>query len=153
MLCGVPTPIVHPINKVCAVSPPPNICFPPPQLHSINKVCAVSPPPWICFPHPKCTSSRKYVRCPLSQYMLPHSGQLGTQAQLEFLQVHKVVIFSDRTGRPTYHLDVRLAMKLVFDECLVLSMLCVVPNPIVPPMQCAVSSLPVYIFLCSLPTP
>ena len=79
-------------------------------------------------------------------------AELGTQAQLEFLQVltcklgHKVVIFSDRTGRPTYHLDVRLAMKLVFEECLVLSMLCVVPNPIVPPIKkvCA---------MCGLPTP
>ena len=34
MLCGVPTPIVPLINKVCAVSPPPSIRF----------FCAVSPP-------------------------------------------------------------------------------------------------------------
>ena len=86
-------------------------------------------------------------------------AQLGTQAQLRFLQVptcklgHKVVIFSDRPGRPPDHLDVRLAMKLVFDKCLVLSMLCVVPNPIVPPIKkvCAVSPLPVYIF-CTFTT-
>ena len=43
MLCGVPTPNVSPINKVCAVSPPALICFFPTQL----------------FPQ-----SRKYVRCP-----------------------------------------------------------------------------------------
>ena len=45
MLCGVPTPIVPPINKVCAVSPPIFLC------------CAVSPPHVLLL-------STKYVRCP-----------------------------------------------------------------------------------------
>ena len=75
-------------------------------------------------------------------------AQLGTQAQLEFLQVltcklgNKVIIFFDRTDRPPDHLDVTLAMKLDFDECL--SMMCVVPNPILPrgPHQESMCSVP-----------
>ena len=44
MLCGVPTPIVPPINNLCAVSPPPSIYFLPPQLcPPIKKVYAVFP--------------------------------------------------------------------------------------------------------------
>ena len=59
-----------------------------------------------------------------------------------------MVIFSDKTGKPPDHLDVRLARKLEFDRCLVLSMSCGVPTPIVPPINkvCAVPPLPVYVF-------
>ena len=38
-LCSVPTLIVHPIKKICVVSPPPSKCF----------FCAVSPP--VPLPH------------------------------------------------------------------------------------------------------
>ena len=66
MLCGVPTPIVPPINKVCAVSPlpffyvvwcPHPMCYPRQQSmcsvppSSIRFFCAVSPHPNVVFFH------------------------------------------------------------------------------------------------------
>ena len=68
--------------------------------------------------------------------LLPHSGSiLDSQLSWESGKFplarwsHEVVIFSDRTGRPADHMDVRLARKLKFDGSLVLSMLCGVPTP------------------------
>ena len=40
-----PHPNCSIINKVCAVSPPPSICFSHPNCFPYKKVCAVSPPP------------------------------------------------------------------------------------------------------------
>ena len=49
MLCGVPTPIVHPIHKLCAVSPPSllapcseNMCGVPPSRYTLF-LCGVPP--------------------------------------------------------------------------------------------------------------
>ena len=68
---------------------------------------------------------------------------------------HEVVIFSDRTGHPATqppdHMDVRLAKKMEFDGCLILSILCGVPTPIAHHINkvCAVSPPP---RICFSPT-
>ena len=57
-----PHPYCSPINKVCAVSPPPSLFLLPTLIvPSIKKVCVVSPHPSILFfcgvsPHPPCSS-------------------------------------------------------------------------------------------------
>ena len=68
MLCGVPTPIVPPINKVCAVSPLPSfyvVRCPHPMCYPRQQSMFGVPPPSIRF----------FVRCP-PQSSFFHSGSV-----------------------------------------------------------------------------